>query len=55
MAPMNVIEYIIVHELTHLLESNHSPEFWNHVKTSLPRYISAKKLLDCGNELEVDL
>lgn len=55
-APMNVIEYIIVHELTHLLEANHSPEFWNRVRTSLPRYTSAKKwLLNYGYELEVDL
>lgn len=55
-APMNVIEYIIVHELTHLLEANHTPEFWNRVKTSLPRFTSAKKwLLDYGYELEVDL
>lgn len=55
-APMNVIEYIIVHELTHLLEANHTPEFWNRVRTSLPRYSSAKKwLLNYGYELEVDL
>lgn len=55
-APMNVIEYIIVHELTHLLETNHTPEFWNRVKTSLPLYSSAKNwLLKYGSELEVDL
>jgi predicted metal-dependent hydrolase len=34
-APMNVIEYIIVHELTHFLEANHTLEFWNRVRTSL--------------------
>lgn len=55
-APMNVIEYIIVHELTHLLEANHTSEFWNRVRTSLPRYSSAKKwLMNYGYELEVDL
>lgn len=55
-APMNVIEYIIVHELTHLLEANHTPEFWSRVRTSLPRYESAKKwLVNFGYELEVDL
>lgn len=55
-APMNVIEYIIVHELTHLLETNHTPEFWNRVRTSLPQYASAKKWLrSYGYELEVDL
>lgn len=39
-APMYVIDYIIVHELAHLLESNHTPRFWNIVRT---RSTSAKK------------
>ncbi|MEI7423582.1 MAG: SprT family zinc-dependent metalloprotease [Prolixibacteraceae bacterium] len=54
-APINVIEYIIVHELTHLLESNHTPEFWNRVSAQLPNYEKAKHwLLENGHELETD-
>lgn len=54
-APMSVIEYIIVHELTHLLESNHTPEFWNRVSAQLPNYDKAKKWLkENGHELETD-
>ena len=54
-APINVIEYIIVHELTHLLESNHTPEFWNRVSAQLPNYDKAKKWLkENGHELETD-
>jgi len=54
-APMNVIEYIIVHELTHLLESNHTPEFWNRVAAQLPNYDKAKQWLkEFGFELEKD-
>ena len=34
-APMFVIDYVIVHELAHLMESNHTPRFWNIVQTSL--------------------
>ena len=35
-APIFVIDYVIAHELAHLLESNHTPRFWNIVKTQIP-------------------
>lgn len=44
-APMLVIDYVIVHELTHLLEHNHTPTFWNIVKTQVPYYLKAKQWL----------
>lgn len=54
MAPINVIDYIIVHELTHLLEPNHSKEFWNIVSVQLPNFKTAKEWLKVnGNLLEV--
>jgi predicted metal-dependent hydrolase len=54
-APITVIEYIIVHELTHLLEANHTTEFWNRVAAQLPNYEKAKLWLkENGHELEVD-
>lgn len=54
-APMTVIEYIIVHELTHLLEVNHTPEFWNRVAVQQPNYTKAKSWLkEFGYELETD-
>ena len=54
-APMTVIEYIIVHELTHLLEANHTPEFWNRVAVMQPEFEKAKKWLkEYGGELETD-
>lgn len=54
-APMTVIEYIIVHELTHLLEANHTPEFWNRVAVNQPNFIKAKNWLkEFGHELETD-
>lgn len=54
-APMNVIEYIIVHELTHLLVANHSAEFWNRVASHLPNFDKAKHWLkEFGFELERD-
>lgn len=54
-APMFVIDYLIVHELAHLLESSHSPAFWNIVAVQTPRYEVARAWLrEHGAELEED-
>lgn len=51
-APAFVSAYIIVHELTHLLVSNHTKEFWQIVKSAYPKYEEAKKwLLEKGDLL----
>lgn len=36
--PQECLEYVIVHELAHLRENNHSPRFWAIVADSLPDY-----------------
>lgn len=38
MASESVIEYIVVHELAHLIEMNHSLRFWSIVEGVLPDY-----------------
>jgi len=50
-APMFVIDYIIVHELAHLIESNHTPYFWRIVKTNTANYQKAKDWLKQHGEL----
>lgn len=45
MAPPNVVDYIVVHEMCHLIHLNHSKEFWNSVKTIIPNYEEYKKWL----------
>jgi len=32
-APHKILDYIVIHELCHMLEHNHSKEYWCHVKT----------------------
>ena len=38
LAPLDVIDYVIVHELSHLAVPNHSQRFWQRVKSILPDY-----------------
>ena len=55
-APMFVIDYVIVHELAHLLEANHTPRFWNIVRTHAPTMEKARNWLrDHGQILEQDI
>jgi len=44
-APMFVVDYVIVHELAHLIEANHTPRFWNIVRTQIPMVDKAKAWL----------
>jgi len=51
-APRFVINYVVVHELAHLIELNHSDKFWSVVKAQLPQYEKAKVwLVENGDKL----
>lgn len=54
MVPMDVLHYIVVHELTHLLHNNHTPAFWNDVDKIIPNYQNQVQWLkDNGARLDV--
>ncbi|TVL63807.1 metal-dependent hydrolase [Brachyspira hyodysenteriae] len=44
--PISAIEYIVVHELAHLLQANHSKKFYNIVSLYMPEWKKEKKILD---------
>ena len=50
--PPEVLDYVVVHELAHRKEMNHSPRFWAEVEKILPDYKARRKWLrEKGNDM----
>ena len=53
-APEEVLDYVIVHELCHIIEMNHSAKFWEQVGKVMPDYKKHRKWLkDNGDSLHI--
>ncbi|MBF0522605.1 MAG: M48 family metallopeptidase [Candidatus Omnitrophica bacterium] len=51
-SPLNVVDYVVVHELCHLFVPNHSRRFWKKVEEIYPQYqLSKKWLRDHSNDM----
>jgi len=50
MSPIKIIDYLVVHELCHLIEHNHSNLFWQKVQKYVPDYMFRKKYLNLNSK-----
>ena len=48
LAPHRIVDYVVVHELCHLLEHNHSARFWQHVQRHVPDWKECRNWLKCN-------
>jgi predicted metal-dependent hydrolase len=46
LAPHDVLDYVVVHEICHLVELNHGARFWRLVEKRRPQYRDSKRWLD---------
>jgi len=44
-APQDILDYVVIHELCHLREMNHSRKFWDLVRAACPDYPARRKWL----------
>lgn len=50
MAKDSIIDYVVVHELAHIIQHNHSDKFWAIVRAVLPDYLSRERELKAFGE-----
>lgn len=51
MCPISVIDYVVVHELSHIDYKNHSQQFWVRVRTVLPNFENEQNWLKANRKI----
>ena len=49
--PLEVLDYVVVHELCHRIEMNHSKRFWDNVEKVIPEYRTYRKWLKDNGDI----
>lgn len=49
--PMRLVDYVVAHEVAHLIEMNHSPRFWRAVGRVIPDYAERRRELRRNSHL----
>jgi hypothetical protein len=44
--PPSIIDYVIAHELAHMVQPSHDKNFWQILECAMPDYAKRKKWLD---------
>ncbi len=52
--PPRIVEYLVAHELTHLAEPHHNPEFWSRLERAMPDFAARKGVTNLSGE-EIEL
>jgi len=50
LAPNRMVDYVVIHELCHLIHHDHSPEFWREVMRVMPDYLVCREWLRWNSE-----
>ena len=50
LAPNRMVDYVVIHELCHLIHHDHSPEFWREVMRVMPDYQQCREWLRENSE-----
>ncbi|BEP29533.1 M48 family metallopeptidase [Helicovermis profundi] len=54
MLPMNIFDYVVVHELCHMVHMNHKEKYWSLVESIIPDYKERKEWLKInGHKIEL--